>query len=117
METLKLKALIKDAGYYKIILHKSDGFIYHLDSSTMMGRNTTDLVEFLKNPLNDNILLDITKKLKSIGILNILYIDIMAKKKVTEYKGTKAEETYSSKSAMMKHEKTEGKSMEKKKKY
>lgn len=56
------------------------------------------------------------KKLKSIGILNILYIDIMAKKKVTEYKGTKAEEIYSSKSAMMKHEKTEGKSMEKKEK-
>jgi hypothetical protein len=40
----------------------------------------------------------------------------MAKKKVTEYKGTKAEETYSSKSAMMKHEKTEGKAMEKKEK-
>jgi len=64
METLKLKALIKDAGYYKIVLHKSDGFIYHLDSSTMMGRNTLDLVEFLKNPLNDHILLDITKKVE-----------------------------------------------------
>ena len=56
------------------------------------------------------------KKLKSIGILNILYIDIMKKKKVIEYKGTKAEEIYSSKSAMMKHEKTEGKAMEKKEK-
>lgn len=64
METLKLKALVKDAGYYKFVLHKSDGFIYHLESSTMMGRNTTDMVEFLKNPLNDQILLDITKKVE-----------------------------------------------------
>ena len=36
----------------------------------------------------------------------------MAKKKIIEYKGTKAEERYSSKSAAMKHEKTEGKKEE-----
>jgi hypothetical protein len=29
-----------------------------------MGRNTADMVEFLKNPLNDQILLDITKKVE-----------------------------------------------------
>jgi len=40
----------------------------------------------------------------------------MAKKKVVEYKGTKTEETYSSKAAMMKHEKSERKAMEKKEK-
>lgn len=36
----------------------------------------------------------------------------MAKKKIIEYKGTKAEEIYSSKSAMKKHEKTESKKEE-----
>lgn len=36
----------------------------------------------------------------------------MAKKKIIEYKGTKAEERYSSKSVMKKHEKTESKKEE-----
>ena len=39
-------------------------------------------------------------------------LDNMAKKKIIEYKGTKAEERYSSKSAMKKHEKTESKKEE-----
>ena len=56
METLKLRALIKDATYYKFIAAKSDGFIYHVESSTMLGRNPSDVLEFLKNPLNDQIL-------------------------------------------------------------
>lgn len=56
METLKLRALIKDATYYKFIATKSDGFIYHVDSATMLGRNPSDVLEFLKNPLNDQIL-------------------------------------------------------------
>jgi hypothetical protein len=56
METLKLRALIKDATFYKYIAIKSDGFIYHTESNTMMGRNSTDVLEYLKNPLNDQIL-------------------------------------------------------------
>jgi hypothetical protein len=64
METLKLRAMIKDATFYKFIALKSDGFIYHMDSSTLMGRNPSDCVEFLKNPLNEQVLLDITKKVE-----------------------------------------------------
>lgn len=64
METLKIKSIIRDSTYYKFIIPKSDGFIYHTDSSTMMGRNASDCVEFLKNPLNDSILLDLTKKVE-----------------------------------------------------
>lgn len=64
METLKLKAIVKDSTYYKFIIAKSDGFIYHTDSSAMMGRNAADCVEYLKNPLNDGILLDLTKKVE-----------------------------------------------------
>jgi len=59
MESLKLKALVKDAIYYKIIATKSDGFVYHLPSSVMMGRNSLDAVEFLKNPLNEQVLIQI----------------------------------------------------------
>jgi hypothetical protein len=64
METLKIRAIVKDATYYKFIALKSDGFIYHIESSTMLGRNQTDVLEFLRNPLNDQILLDITKKVE-----------------------------------------------------
>ena len=61
METLTLRALVKDSSYYKLIMPKSDGFLYHIPTNTMMGRNASDCVEFLKNPLNDNILIDLTK--------------------------------------------------------
>ncbi len=64
METLKIKSIIRDATYYKFIIAKSDGFIYHTDTSSLMGRNATECLEFLKNPLNDNILLDLTKKVE-----------------------------------------------------
>lgn len=61
MATLKLRAMIKDASYYKIIAPKSDGFIYHMNSGVMMGRTPADAIEFLKNPMNDQLLDDITK--------------------------------------------------------
>jgi hypothetical protein len=61
METLTLRALVKDASYYKLIMPKSDGFLYHIPTNTMMGRNASDCIEFLKNPLNDSILIDLTK--------------------------------------------------------
>ncbi len=65
METLKIKAMVKDATFYKFIAVKSDGFIYHLESQSMMGRNPTDCVEYLKNPLHEQVLMDLTKKLES----------------------------------------------------
>ena len=64
METLKIKAIIKDSTFYKFIVPKSDGFIYHLESSVMMGRNASDCVDFLKNPLHDATLADLTKKVE-----------------------------------------------------
>lgn len=60
METLKLRALIKDANFYKLISTRGDGYIYHLKSGTMLGKNPSDILMFLKNPLNDEILSDIT---------------------------------------------------------
>jgi len=59
METLKLKALVKDASFYKVLAPRADGMIYHLQTSTMMGRNASEIIEYLKNPLNENILVDI----------------------------------------------------------
>ena len=64
METLKIKAIVKEANYYKYIATKADGFIYHMSTTTMMGRNVTDVFEYLKNPLNEEILIDLTKKVE-----------------------------------------------------
>ena len=64
METLKLKAIVRDATYLKFIALKSDGFIYHMGSGTLLGRNPSDIVEYLKNPLNDEILKDLLRKIE-----------------------------------------------------
>ena len=56
METLKIRALIKDATYYKHLALSSDGFIKHMESNTPVGKNPSEIVEFLKNPLNEKIL-------------------------------------------------------------
>jgi hypothetical protein len=64
METLKIKSMVKDSTFYKIISAKPDGFIYHTDTSSQMGRNAAECIEFLKNPLQESILVDITKKLE-----------------------------------------------------
>ena len=64
METLKLRSLVKDGHFYKMLATKSDGFIYHMDSGTLMGRNPSECVEFLKNPLNEQTLVELTKKIE-----------------------------------------------------
>lgn len=60
METLKIRSIVKDSSFFKYIITKSDGHIYHNKKSVMLGRNVSDVVEFLKNPLNEDILDDLT---------------------------------------------------------
>lgn len=59
VKQLKLAAIVKDAAFYKIIVNKADGHIYHAASNSMMGRNVSDVIEFLGNALNEQILVDI----------------------------------------------------------
>ncbi len=59
METLKVRAIIKDATFLNIIIQKPDGFVYHRSSNSLLGRGPADITEYLKNPLNDQILSDI----------------------------------------------------------
>ena len=54
-EDLKLKAIVKDAKYYGIITSKSDGKIY-TDDGVYVGRTMPDVVEYLRSPLNDEVL-------------------------------------------------------------
>ena len=61
MESLKLKAIVKDAIYYKALTAKADGMIYHKSTGSLLGRNIAEVVEYLRNPLNESILADTTK--------------------------------------------------------
>ncbi len=56
MTTLKLRAIIKDATFYKFIALRPDGFIYDMDSNSLLGRNPSECVEYLNNPLNESVL-------------------------------------------------------------
>jgi len=60
MESLKIRSIVKDSSFFKYIITKSDGHIYHNKKNVMLGRNVSDVVEFLKNPLNEDILDDLT---------------------------------------------------------
>lgn len=64
METLKIRAIVKDASYIKAIATRGDGFIYHLESGSVLGKTPSDVLEFLKNPLNEQILIDVQGKVE-----------------------------------------------------
>ena len=65
METLKLKAIVKEAAFYKMIATKADGHIYDMATHSLLGKNQADVVEYLRNPLNESILVDLTSKVES----------------------------------------------------
>ena len=54
-ESLIMRSMIKDAHYHRIITVRSDGGIYHTETNSMMGKNASEVLEYLKNPLNDDI--------------------------------------------------------------
>ena len=59
METLKIKSIVRDSVFFKYIINKPDGYIYHAKSNSLLGRNVSDVVEYFKNPLNEDILNDL----------------------------------------------------------
>ena len=59
METLKIKSIVRDSVFFKYIINKPDGYIYHAKSNALLGRNVSDVVEYFKNPLNEDILNDL----------------------------------------------------------
>lgn len=56
---LKLISIVKDANVYQYIVSKGDGKLYHQKTSSMLGANIHECVEYLKNPLNEKILFDL----------------------------------------------------------
>ncbi len=59
MESLKIKSIVRDSSFFKYIINKPDGYIYHSKTNSLLGRNVSDVIEHLKNPLNEDILKDL----------------------------------------------------------
>lgn len=64
MDQLKMKALVKDAAFYRIIQTKGDGMIYHTDTNTMLGRNLAEVAEYMLNPVNENFMQDFMEQVE-----------------------------------------------------
>ena len=56
MEDLKIRAMIKDALSNGMMSSKSDGHIYDKYSGEKIGKRPSEVLEFLKNPVNDETL-------------------------------------------------------------
>ena len=67
MEELKIRALIKDALYYRFITTKAGGWIEPIDSGIRLGKTPSECLEFLKNPENEESLMSLLIKLNHIG--------------------------------------------------
>jgi hypothetical protein len=66
METLKIKSIVRDSSFFKYIINKADGYIYHAKSNSLLGRNVSDVIEHLKNPLNEDILKELSSSVEQI---------------------------------------------------
>jgi hypothetical protein len=64
MKDLKLRALVKDAMFYRFILAKPSGWIETLDSGVKLGKIASEVVTFLKNPEHDEILKSLIDKVE-----------------------------------------------------
>jgi len=64
MKKLKLRALVKDAMFYRFILMKSTGFIEPLDNSIRLGKVSSEVVTFLSSAENDEILKSLMDKVE-----------------------------------------------------
>lgn len=64
MEDLKLKAVVRDAAFYNYIVVRGDGKLYHHKTGSMLGGNVQEVMEHLKNPMNDKIVGDLLKEVE-----------------------------------------------------
>ena len=63
LQTLKITALVKDANFYNF-LTSEQGFIKDAMSGTKLGRTTEQVIEYLMDPLNEEILNNLLMKVE-----------------------------------------------------
>ncbi len=64
MEDLKIRALVKDAMFYRFITPKPSGWIETLDSGVKLGKIPSEVVTFFKNPEHDDLLKSLMDKVE-----------------------------------------------------
>lgn len=64
MEELKIRALIKDGLYYRFITTKAGGWIEPIDSGIRLGKRPSEVLDFLKDPNNEEQLLSLMDKVQ-----------------------------------------------------
>ena len=64
MEDLKIRALVKDSMFYRFIVPKAAGWIETLDGNVRLGKRPSEVVEFLKDPVNEEVLTSLLSKIE-----------------------------------------------------
>lgn len=64
MEDLKIRALVKDSLFYRFLVTKSSGWIEALDSSEKLGKRPGEVMEYLKDPGNEDTLMSLLSKVE-----------------------------------------------------
>ena len=65
MKNLKIRALVKDAMFYRFILVKANGWIETLDSGVRLGKVPSEVSTFLLNAENEEVLKSLLDKVES----------------------------------------------------
>jgi len=61
---LRVQAIVRDATEMQLLTYKQDGQLYFNKNNSPMGKGILDVVAFLKNPLNGDILATITSEVE-----------------------------------------------------
>lgn len=64
MQELKIRSIIKDATFYKFVILKGDGLLYSHPENVMLGRNSSEVYEYLINPLNEDVLVRLQNRIE-----------------------------------------------------
>ena len=62
LENLKIRCVVRDSKSYGFLSGNPDGFIYHVDSGTKLGKQNTDVFAYLKNPVNNELFEDLLER-------------------------------------------------------
>jgi hypothetical protein len=66
MKELNIRSMIKDATFYKFIILKGDGMLYMSPENVMLGRNPSEVYEFMNNPMNEDMLDILQSKIENV---------------------------------------------------
>lgn len=62
---LRVQAIVRDATEMHMLTYKQDGQLYYNKTGTPMGKGLNDVIQFLKNPLNTDVLTDVSDEVEA----------------------------------------------------